>query len=192
MTSDGKLAILFNADRLAVNIDDCLEESKLTKALNEAPNAAASGMSFVARTSIDTEWEREAERTKKTFSEILQTDVTLDPNFQQTYDALKAAKDASDDHWETNIGNFTRFYFEALASSLKSQNFDSDEMMREALVEALEKGTIAFRVVEQGKMKALYNECAFEDGVLYMQVSIFPGNLGKRSRAILTDCVDDG
>lgn len=174
MTSDGKLAILFNADRIAVNIDDCLEEEKLTKALNNASTTSSSTatISYIARTSIETEWDREAERVNKTFSEILQKDIKLEPGFQQTYDAIKAAKAGSDDgHWETNIGNFTRFYYEALADSLRSQKFDVDDMMREALLEALEKETISFRIVEEGKMKALYNECVFEDGVLYMQVS---------------------
>lgn len=172
VTSDGKLAILFNADRLAVNIDDCLEEDKLSKALNNASTSSGGSMSYVARSSIEKEWDQELERTKRTFANILQTDVTLDPNFQQTYDALKAASDGSDDdRWETNIGNFTRFYFEGLADGLKSQKFDSDEMMREAILEALEKATISFRVVDKEKMKKLYNECVFEDGVLYMQAS---------------------
>lgn len=108
-------------------------------------------------------------------------DVIFDFNFQQIYDVFKVVKDVSDDYWEMNIGNFMWFYFEVLVSSFKLQNFDSDEMMREVFVEVLEKGMIVFRVVEQGKMKVFYNECVFEDGVFYMQVSIFLGNLGKRS-----------
>lgn len=189
VTPEGKLAILFNQDRLAVNIDDCLEEDKLTKALNNAPTASSSAMSYVARSSIETEWEQQAEQVKKSFAEILQTEVTLDPNFQHTYEALKAAADPNDNHWERNIGNFTRFYYEALASGLKSQKFDSDEMMREALVEAVEKGTVAFRVVEEGKMKALYNESVFEDGVLYMQVSDMIQELIGAGRD--ADCLSD-
>ncbi|KAH8174832.1 hypothetical protein LIA77_06251 [Sarocladium implicatum] len=186
VTSDGKLAILFNADRLAVNIDDCLEEDKLSKALNDASTSSGdSSMSYVARSSTEKEWEQEAERTKKTFADILQTEVTLEPNFQQTYDALKAA--GGDGNWETNIGNFTRFYFEGLADGLRSQKFDVDDMMREALVEALEKGTIAFRVVEQGKMKKLYNESVFEDGVLYMQTTAerFGTNVGDIAEGLV-------
>lgn len=170
VTPEGQLAILFNEDKLAVNIDDPLEEDKLAKALNSAPTAGAA-MSYVARSSIENGWEKDAEETKKKFSDILQTEVALDPQFQQTHDALKASSEIELDRWEGNIGDFTRFYFEALANGLKSQNFDSDEMMREALVEALEKGRIAFRIVEKSQMKALYNECVFEDGILYMQVS---------------------
>lgn len=168
VTSEGKLAILFAEDRLAVNIDDPLEEEKLVKALNDAPTTSAS-MSYVARESIQTGWDSEIERTQKKLSEMLQIDITLEPRFQEVHVALKASSE-SPSHWETNLGNFSRFYFEALCSSLQSQKFDSDEMMREALVEAMEKKTVALRIVDEAKMTASYNECVFEDGVLYMQV----------------------
>lgn len=168
VTPEGQLAILFHEDKLAVNIDDALDVPKLAAALNEAPTASSS-MSYVARKSVQEGWDAEAERIQKSFAEILQTEIALEPKFQETYEALKAASDAPE-HWETNLGNFTKFYFEALASSLKTQKFDSDEMMREAIVEALEKGRVAFRIVPDGQMKAIYNECAFEDGVLFMQV----------------------
>ncbi|KAL2210776.1 hypothetical protein CC79DRAFT_541079 [Sarocladium strictum] len=169
ITSDGKLALLFNADRLAVNIDDCIEDPKLTKALNNASASSGSAMSFVARTSIETEWNPESERITKAISEIFQTEVTIEPNFQETYDKLKAAKGEGD--WEQNIGNFTRYYFDALEKALTRQKFDSDDMMREALVEAVEKNKVVFRIVEEGEMKKLYNEPAFEDGVLYLQTT---------------------
>ena len=169
VTSEGQLAILFNEDQLAVNIDDPLEESKLAKALNDAPTASAP-MSYIARESVEIGWDKDIDSTKTNISEMLQTEVTLDPKFQETYDTLKAASEAPD-HWETNLGNFTRFYFEALASSFRSQSFDSDEMLREAITEAMEKRSVAFRVVDKSKMKKTYNECTFESGVLYMQVS---------------------
>lgn len=169
VSPEGQLVILFGEDYLAVNIDSALAEPGLVQALNDAPTASSS-MSYVARESIQSGWEREADSIKKIFAELLQTEITLEPNFQSLHDTLKASSDGID-QWETNIGSFARFYFEALASGLKSQNFDSDEMMREAISEAMEKGVIALRIVDKSQMKANYNESVFEDGVLYMQVS---------------------
>lgn len=168
---DGSLAILFNEDRLAVNIDDALAEDKLQKALNEAPTTAAT-MSFVARSGIEKDWEPEYAAIQDKIRKTLQDEeITLDPRFQETHDALKSAGGQDADRWEQNLGNFTKMYFEAAAGALESQQFGSDEMLREAILEEMGKKTVAFRVVEKGKMKKSYNESVLEDGVLYLQTA---------------------
>ena len=101
-------------------------------------------------------------------------DIKLNPNFENTYaKLLEASKDGKTElreDWASTIGVFTRMYFEGLATQLKWQKFNEDELLQEGFNEEVGKGEIAFRVVD-ALQKGTYSEAVFEDGVLYLQVS---------------------
>lgn len=165
----GQLVILFGEDYLGTNISDALQRDYITKALNEA-SAAKPGMSYVARTGVKDEYESKIGGVQEKISEMLQTPFTLEPSFEDVYAKLQAAGDKAPGNWEENLGNFVRMYMEALERTMRSQKFGDDEMMREGLNESVDKAKAVFRVVDEGVMKALYNEVVIEDGVLYLQV----------------------
>lgn len=171
---DGKLRILFAPGRLGANIDDALSREVLLKALNEAPAPAdaAVTLSFAARKGIRDEYENKAEEIREQIGKILEKpDIKLTPNFEDTFTKLQQESKADSgfrSDWESILGSFTRFYWEGLVNQLKSQKFDQDDMLREGFLEAVEKGEIAFRIVDKLKYKS-YCECDIEDGVLYLQ-----------------------
>ncbi|KAI1090540.1 hypothetical protein F5B19DRAFT_503996 [Rostrohypoxylon terebratum] len=171
---DGKLRILFAPGCLGANIDDALSREVLLKALNEAPAPAEAAvtLSFAARKGIRDEYEDKAEEIREQIGKILEKpDIKLTPNFEDTFTKLQQESKADSgfrSDWESNLGSFTRFYWEGLANQLKSQKFDQDDMLREGFLEAVEKGEIAFRIVDKLKHK-LSCECDIEDGVLYLQ-----------------------
>jgi hypothetical protein len=162
---DGKLAIVFRADRLGVNISDAFYRENLEKAINTVPTEQA--LSFYARENINNEWEPQVESVQSQLKDILSRDITVVPNFEDVYNKLKSTKESSD--FEQNIGLFVHLYFKALINELKSQKFDSDEMLQEALNEAVDKGEVHFRVVDS--IKGDYGEVVIDGGILYLQVN---------------------
>ena len=172
---EGKLRILFEESNLGTNIDDALDPSVLFKALNNAPAPEGATMNFVARMDVRREYEPNAESVRKQIADILaRPDIKLNPNFENTYaKLLEASKDGKTElreDWASTIGAFTRMYFEGLATQLKWQKFNEDELLQEGFNEEVGKGEIAFRVVD-ALQKGTYSEAVFEDGVLYLQVS---------------------
>ena len=61
-------------------------------------------------------------------------------------------------------------YFKYLVDQLESQGFAKDEMLQEGYQEVVDKNEIGLRVVDK-LQKGTYNECVFENGVLYMQTT---------------------
>ncbi|KAI0880933.1 uncharacterized protein GGS22DRAFT_192770 [Annulohypoxylon maeteangense] len=172
---EGKLRILFAPSRLGTNIDDALSREVLLKALNEAPAPESDGavtLSFAARKGIRDEYENRAEEIRSQIGKILEKpDIKLTPNFEDTFTKLQQESKADSgfrSDWESILGSFTLFYWEGLINQLKSQKFDQDDLLREGFHEAVEKGEIAFRIVEKLKYSS-YCECDIEDGVLYLQ-----------------------
>ncbi|KAI1478536.1 hypothetical protein F4774DRAFT_385191 [Daldinia eschscholtzii] len=173
---EGKLRILFAPGRLGTNIDSALDREVLLKALNEAPAPAsenAPALSFAARSSISKDYEPKAEQIRAQIADILtKPDIKLSPNFEDTFAKLqKACEENKADFrsdWEGLLGEFTRLYWEGLANQLKYQKFNEDELLREGFHEAVEKGEIAFRIVDTLKYSS-YCECEVEGGVLYIQ-----------------------
>jgi hypothetical protein len=161
----GKLAIVFRADRLGVNISDAFYRENLEKAISLVPTEEALG--FYARKNISDEWEPQVESLQSQLKGILNRDITIVPNFEDVYNKLKSTKESSD--FEQNIGLFVQLYFKALINELKSQKFDSDDMLQEALNEALDKGEVHFRVVD--RIKGDCGEVAIGGGILYLQVN---------------------
>ncbi|KAI1773770.1 hypothetical protein F4818DRAFT_421710 [Hypoxylon cercidicola] len=175
---EGKLRILFAPGHLGTNIDDALNRTVLLQALNDAPappsdDSAAATLSFAARSDIRKEYEPKVEEIRSQIVEALaKPDIKLTPNFEDTFAKLqeesKANKTEIRSDWDSVLGFFTRLYFEGFANQLKYQKFDEDDLLREGFHEMIEKGEIAFRIVEKLKYES-YCECEIEDGVLYLQ-----------------------
>lgn len=169
VSSSGQLVILFAEGCLGTNIDDALSTENLTQALNQAPAPPSLPMSFIARTSIRTQYDAEIAETQAKIKSQLQRDVTLDAGFEAVFAKMKASGLSDDDRWQENLGSFVKAYFDAFASWLQSQRVEEDELLREGVNEAVERGRVAFRVVDEGNMAETYNEAVVEDGVLYLQ-----------------------
>lgn len=179
---EGKLRILFSPGNLGVNIEDALNRTVLLQALNDAPappsdGSAAVTLSFAARSDIRKEYEPKAEEIRAQIAEALdKPDIKINPNFEDTFAKLQEASKAKNTEvrgdWDGMLGNFTRLYFEGFVSQLKYQKFDEDDMLREGFHDMVEKGEIAFRIVDKLKYDS-YCECEIEDGILYLQVRIF-------------------
>ncbi|KAJ9149791.1 hypothetical protein NKR23_g4092 [Pleurostoma richardsiae] len=191
---DGKLRILFSETGLAVNISDALKEDTLKKALNEAPADPSSKetLSFAARAGIRKSYDDKIEDVRKKIAGLLEKpDIKLTPNFEENFAKLSEAsqnkKSRLISSWETSLGQITFQYFQSLATSLDWKDFGKDEMLREGFNEAVEKGEITFRLVEQLKYDNNC-ECVVEDGVLYLQAK--PDTFGVNVNSVATKIVD--
>ncbi|KAL6900197.1 hypothetical protein GGI43DRAFT_427873 [Trichoderma evansii] len=151
VSATGSLVILFRESLLGVNIADACSLENLESALNDAPSTAS------------------AKGIKRELGEILGKDIALEPRFEQAFDKLSTAGDAS---WQRNLGSYHKMYYESLVSYLRYQKFGDDDMMSEAFHEGIDKATVAFRIVDKGELKySTYNECVIEDGTLILQTT---------------------
>ncbi|KAL7815910.1 hypothetical protein V8C44DRAFT_323338 [Trichoderma aethiopicum] len=166
----GELVILFGEGYLGTNIDYACSLENLEAALNEAPSTTSGRpMSFAARAAIRNDWDSEVQAIESKLKDILKKDIAVAPQFEQAFDKLSAAKDAPE-NWQQNLGAFLRMYFEGLIRYLEYQKFGEDDMLYEAFNETIDKATVAFRIVDKGKLKhSTYNECVIEDGTLILQ-----------------------
>ncbi|KAM5353970.1 hypothetical protein ACJ41O_000620 [Fusarium nematophilum] len=185
VSSSGELVVLFSEGNLGSNIDYALEGSNLTKALNEAPSSGdEQSMSYTARTSISKDYEPEISRAQEKLNKILGQEIAIVPNFEGNFAKLKAGKNVRDD-FESNLGSFTRLYFEALNSYLENEKFGEDEMLQEGLLEAVEGRAVHFRIVDETKRS--YNETVIEGGILYLQTT--PDNFGTNIDYVSSELV---
>ncbi|KAI0906489.1 hypothetical protein F4823DRAFT_627027 [Ustulina deusta] len=172
---DGKLRLLFGADGLGSNISSCLDRNVLTKALNDAPAPEDAVMSFNARTSIRLEYDAKIDPIRERIAELVANpDIKLSPNFEDSFAKLlaesKVKKTSLNKDWEGYVGGWTKSYFEGLVSQLQWQKFEDDELLQEGFNEVIEKGEVAFRIVDKLQNDS-YNESVIEDGVLYLQTT---------------------
>ncbi|KAF4462926.1 hypothetical protein FALBO_10255 [Fusarium albosuccineum] len=165
VSPEGELIILFTEGNLGVNVDDATERSKLAQALNEGPSRGKP-MSYIARTSIRTNYDPKISEVQRKLKDILGQDIALVPNFEDNFAKLKDSPD-SGDRWQENLGYFILSYFEGLASQLEWQKFGDDDMLQEGFFDGVEGRAAHFRVVDQ--LKRTYNEAVIEGGVLYLQ-----------------------
>lgn len=78
----------------------------MLKAIEDVPRE---GFSILAKTSIENDYNAEIEElTAKIGSILAMPDVTLDPNFEENYAALKIKSDTS---WYNSFGRVTFEYF---------------------------------------------------------------------------------
>jgi hypothetical protein len=182
--NDGNLRILFAPGSLGTNVDYACESATLQKALNDAPAPGGSTepLSFSARTGIRQEYDPKIEDVRKKVGALIaKPDIKLNPNFEDTFSKLKEEskikKTELREDWESNMGSYALAYFEGLVSQLDWQKFEDDDLLQEGFNEAVEKGEIAYRIVDKLKYDS-YCECEVEDGVLYLQVR-FSGGVAK-------------
>ncbi|KAF5632499.1 uncharacterized protein FTJAE_7478 [Fusarium tjaetaba] len=181
-TSDGKLAIVFGADRLGSNTGDAFWHKNLEKGISLAPTTDE--LSFYARKGIREDYEPDIADVQSELKGIIKKDITLVPNFEETYKKLKHTKDGTD--FDQYLGAYIFNYFRGLVSTLKWRKFDSDDMLQEALSEALEKGEVHFRILD--KVEGSSGEAAIEDGILYLQTS--PDKWGSNIDDISNNIMD--
>jgi hypothetical protein len=184
---DGALRMLFKDGCLGTNIQNALE--KIEECLNEASIAAGTEvLPYLTRDNIKKEYTPKAEQLQKDIAEQLHNpDIVLNPNFEANAEALKASKDARDD-WQTNLGDFTRRYFDNCLWYMKYNKFSDDDLLYEGFGEAVEKGEIIFRIVEKLTGDSSYNQILVEDGVFVMQTT--PSNYGTNIDSTSAKIID--
>ncbi|KAF4495115.1 glycoside hydrolase [Fusarium agapanthi] len=144
--SDGKLAIVFGADRLGFYTGDAFWHKNLEKGIRE-------------------DYEPDIADVQSDLKDIIKKDLILVPNFEETYKKLKLTKEGTD--FDQYLGAIILNFFRGLVSTLKWRKFDSDDMLQEVLSEALEKGEVHFRILDE--VEGSSGEAAIEDGFLYLQ-----------------------
>lgn len=172
---DGKLRIVFQAGEMGTNMYGPFEDRPLEDGLTLAAAPPGATMSYAARANIRLDYDRKIEETRKKIAAILQKpDVKLVPNFEATFEKLvvesQRRKNQLPRTWQREMGDNMRKWFEGVAHQLKRQNFGDDELLREGFHDAVDKGVIAFRIVDEIADDQDCG-CAIEDGVLYLQVS---------------------
>ncbi|KAJ3037525.1 hypothetical protein HDV00_001638 [Rhizophlyctis rosea] len=183
---DGVLRLLFAEGNLGTNTSYALE--KLEAALNDASKATnPTSLSYRVRLGIERDWTQKFDALKASLVAQTHNDsLELVPNFEANAEALKnGGKDVRDD-WETNLGDFTRQYFEGLEWIMRGKGFKDDDMLWEGFGEAVEKGKVEFRVVD--KIEKSYGEAVIEDGVLVLKVK--PDTFGTNISYIAENIVD--
>ncbi|KAI1169714.1 hypothetical protein F4777DRAFT_192250 [Nemania sp. FL0916] len=189
---NGQLRLLFAPDKLATNIESCLERDQLLKALNEAPGPEGAAMSYAARTGIRKDFDPKIAKVQARIAELLaKPDIKLIPNFEANFakllDESKVKKNGLNPDWQLQFGAWTRMYFEGLVSGLEWQKFEDDELLQEGFHEMVDKGEVVFRVVDALK-EGSYNECVVEDGILYLQTT--PKKWGSNISDVASGLVD--
>lgn len=181
---DGVLRLLFGPTYLGTNIDHCLE--KLPKVISDAPQPeGAPGLSFAARHAVKTDYDPKIDALLEKARKLLENpELKFEPGFEENGKLLKASKDTRDD-WETNLGAFTRSYYESFVEKLESEKFGDDDMLREGFAEAVPSGVVKFTVVE--KMEG-YNGVKVEDDAFILKTT--PGNFGTNIYQICEKLVD--
>ncbi|CAF3510889.1 unnamed protein product [Fusarium graminearum] len=182
VSPERQLVILFSGNNLGTNASDAANSNNLTKALNDAPSLRP--MNFTARNSIRNGYNPRIEQIQQKLKEMLQQDVSLVPNFETNFEKLTGNNNASSG-WEWTFGNAHLAYFEGLALQLQYGKFGEDDMLREGLLETVDKHAVHIRVVDQ--IKGSYNEAVVEDGILYLQTT--PKTFGVNTSNVASNVI---
>ena len=94
-------------------------------------------------------------------------DLVLNPNCEDIAKIL--AKETSSD-WRKEFGMTTLKTFQRVATGLEDAKFGEDDMLQEALAEAMEKKEIRIMVVDK-LTSGSWHEVIMKDGAIYLQVS---------------------
>ncbi|KAI1644978.1 uncharacterized protein F4817DRAFT_345192 [Daldinia loculata] len=139
------------------------------------------------RKNIRDEWDNKKFDLEQKLSDTLTTSWTVDVNPNQLYAyaeegyAKESIGSCIAEYINGAIYRLKEFKDNAGEDGLKELNticyahvitIDLDELLREGFHEAVEKGEIAFRIVDTLKYDS-YCECEIEDGILYLQVNTF-------------------
>ena len=175
---NGTLRLLFAKDQLGVNISRAAEN--IADAINNAslvspePLSNTGRLSFLALQSIKLDYEPHLLGLRSAITDCVgSSDTTLNPNFDVNFRKLAAYKGTDYDFprdWQKTLGLITRRYFEGLTHYLQDAGFAGDDLLKDGLREALFRGEVAVRVVDNLCTEGRdFFECLIEDGVLYLQ-----------------------
>ncbi|THU90582.1 hypothetical protein K435DRAFT_781165 [Dendrothele bispora CBS 962.96] len=160
---DGVFWILFHPTSLGYNCD-YIGDAMLA-AIEAAP---CEGLSLRAKHSVDEDYESKIDELQEELGKLIgMPDVTLDPNWDENFKALKEG--VKDEGWQTSFGRAVFDYFEGFKSQLGYQGFKDDEMLQEGLADVFSSKKIVLRVLP--KIKKSYNEAVIEDGTVYLQTT---------------------
>ncbi len=177
--SGGMLRLLFSGNYLGSNLSSICNE--LGTAVNNAGVSAnpdgGAALDFDAKSGIKKHYDPAIGDVRAKIQSILALPMLeLHPNFERNF-ALIAAYTASGKQsttfsreWQKQFGISTLKYFEGLVSSLDSQGFAKDDMLQEGFQETVDKNEIGLRIVDK-LQKGTYNECVFENGVMWIQTT---------------------
>ena len=177
--SGGTLRLVFAGKYLGSNLSSVCAE--LPTAINNAgvssnPDGGAA-LDFNAKSGIKKDYEPAIGNVKAKIQSILGLPMLeLHPNFERNFAAIAAYTATGKQpttwnrEWQKQFGISTFRYFEGLVSSLERQGFAKDDMLQEGYQETLDKNEIGLRIVDK-LQKGTYNECVFENGVLYIQTT---------------------
>ena len=183
---EGKLRIIFNEAQFGSWVSGALGD--LPEALDKA-SAVSGPYSFLPRFSVSHEYEPEIEAVRKDVAEILGIpDVQLDPRLEDNAKVMTAS-DVRD--WKANWGRTLLKIMKDAAEGLKNAGFKGDDMMQEAIQEALTEKKLTIHYDAEAA-KGQWNAVALKDGVILLQVSAWSpfcelaDNLHSSSRSTTT------
>jgi hypothetical protein len=186
-----KLKIIFSPGDIGVNIDNAL--SKLSEAVNTASkNSDSANLPFNTRKDIKENYESRVPGIESRLAQIIGVDkIDIVVDFHAIYATLLAYyqkdKQYSLQRFEDVLGSRTIEYLESLPSALERDGFDKDDMLQEALQEAVSTKTVAVRLVEKLERNT-YNETVIQDGKLYLQT--VPKNWSVNTDQIANGIID--
>lgn len=173
------LRLCFSGNYLGSNLSSVCAE--LATAVNNAgvssnPEGGA-GLDFDAKVDIKKNYDPAIGNVKAKIQSILGLPMLeLHPNFERNFAAISAYATSGKKstmfprEWQKQIGRSTLRYFECLVDALEGQGFAKDDMLQEGYQDAADKNEIGLRVVDK-LQKGTYNECVFENGVMYIQTT---------------------
>ena len=175
---DGRLRITFNEAQFGSWYSGAVGD--LGEACDKA-SAAAGPYTFLARSSVQREYEPHVEAVRKDIAEILGIpEVKLNARLEENADAMTKAGVRG---WKEDWGRTLLKNVKDAAEGLKNAGFKGDDMMQEAIQEALTAKELAIYVDEEAA-KGQWNCVALKDGVIRLQVS----RPRDRDRLVLTRC----
>lgn len=191
----GMLRLVFSGRNLGANISSVCDE--LDTAVNDAGVSAnpsgGAALDFNAKHGIKKDYEPRIGDVQAKLQSILGLPMLeLHPNFERNFAAIAAylatAKDSPtySREWQKRLGSSTLMYFEDLVPALEGQGFATDDMLQEGYQDVADKNEIGLRIVDK-LQKATFNECVFENGVMYMQTTpqYWTANIGDAGARVL-------
>lgn len=177
--SGGMFRLLFSGNYIGSNLSSICNE--LATAVNNAGVAAnpegGAALDFDAKSGIKKNYEPKIGSVKAKLQSILGLPMLeIHPNFERNFAAITAYTTSGKKsttfprEWQKAFGTETLRYFELLVPTLEEQGFEKDDMLQEGFQETVDKNEIGLRIVDK-LQKGYYNECVFENGVMYIQTT---------------------
>ena len=164
---DGALAITFKDEQFGSWVSSALGD--LPAAIDAAETSTNGPNSFLVRHSMEQFYEPKIEAVRTRIADILAIpDVMLNPRWAANAAAMS---ETTITDWKADLGRSMLKAFEDAAQGLEDAGFKGDDMMQEALREALTAKELAVYIgAEEAKGK--WNAVALKDGAIHLQVRL--------------------